>query len=140
MHSCFPNLMISMASSGEIFVRTIKKIKAGEEITISYNKEMCIMKIRQTRQKYLKESFNFICTCNYCKDGQEDIEALEAFEKLNGDAKRFRERNNEMLMNQQNPTEIIPLVKKEICCYKDMYNIGKKQKAAVFFLYGVYLP
>ena len=44
------------------------------------------------------------------------------------------------LFKSHNPTEIIPFVKKAICCYKDMYNLGKKKKAAVSFLYkGVYL-
>ena len=139
-HSCFPNLMISMARSGEIFVRTIKKIKAGEEITISYNKEMCIMKIRQTRQKYLKETFNFICACNCCKDGREDIEAFEEFAKLFQDAKSFEAMGKEKIISHQNPIEVIPFLKKEICCHKDMYNLGRKKKAAKSFLYkGVYL-
>ena len=45
------------------------------------------------------------------------------------------------LPKSKNPTEIIPFVKKAICCYKDMYNLGKKKKAAVGFLYfSVYLP
>ena len=44
-------------------------------------------------------------------------------------------------MNHQNPTEIIQLLKKAIRCYKDMYDLGRKKKAAVSFLYdGVYWP
>ena len=99
------------------------------------------MKDRQTRQKYLKENYNFICACNYCKDGKEDIEAFEVFEKFNQDAIRFHERIDEICAKRQNPIEAILFMKKEICCYKDMYDLGKKQKAPVFFLYnGMYLP
>ena len=118
--------------SGDIFVRTITKIKAGEEISFCYDEDNCIMKNRQTRQKSIKEVYNFICACNYCKDGKEDIEAFEAFEKF----KVLHERVKEMVQNPQIPEEIIiPFMKKTIHGYKDMYNLGKKKKAAVSFLY-----
>jgi hypothetical protein len=35
-HSCSPNITRNKVKSGEIFVRTIKKIKAGEEINFCY--------------------------------------------------------------------------------------------------------
>ena len=139
-HSCSPNTTLNQPKSGEIFVRSITKIKAGEEINICYDEGYCIMKNRQTRQKYLKEIKNFICACNYCKDGNEDIEATEAFEKLSEDEERFTAMTTK-LAKSNNQTEIIPFVKKAICCYKDMYNLGKKKKIAVSFLYqGVCLP
>ena len=119
----------------------ITDIKSGEEITWCYDKVNCIMKKREIRQKSIKENCNFICACNQCKDGKEDIEALEAFEKLHEDAKQFKSTHEQMLMNHRSPAEIIPFLKKEIFCYKEMYNLGKKKKAAVSFLYiGVYLP
>ena len=45
------------------------------------------------------------------------------------------------ILYYQNPTETIQLCKKVVGSYKDMYNLGKKKKASVSFLYrGVYLP
>ena len=132
-----------MKRSGDIFVRAITKIKAGEEISWCYDENNCIMKKRQSRQKYIKEGYNFICACNYCKDGKEDIEAFEAFEKFNKNEKRFKARMKEMSMNYQSHivTEKIQLLKKAIGDYKDIYNFGKKKKASVSVLYsGVYLP
>ena len=136
--------MLNIAKSGEIFVRTIKKIKAGEEINYCYREENCIMKTRQTRQTFFKENANFICACNYCKGGEEDIEAQEKFEKLQADGKShgkiIKEMSIKFTMNCQNPAELISIIKKNICCHKDLYNLGKKQKAAVSYLYkGVYL-
>ena len=140
-HSCSPNITEYVTISGEIFVRTITKIKAGEEINCCYSEVNCIMKNRQDRQKYLKVHNNFICACNCCKDGKEDIKAIEAFEKFYEDAKRFQARIGGIVMTNKNPTEIILLLKKTIRCYKDMYNLGKKKKAAVSFLYdGVCWP
>ena len=144
--SCSPNIMVRVAAgTGEIFVRAIKKIKTGEEISFC-NEINCIAKIREARQKYLKETANFICACNFCKHGKEDIEAFEAFEKLNEDHKRFNTRIKEILMNNlnqppKNPTELISFLKEEISCMKAMYNLGNKKKVALFFLYYcVYLP
>ena len=138
-HSCSPNAAVRITSDGEFFIRTITKIKTGEEISFCSGADNFFMKNVQTRQKFLKENYNFICVCNHCKDGKEDIEAFEAFEKFNKDAKRLRARR----VDEQRPMyqkEIFPFVKKEIQCYKDMYNLGKKKKSAVTLLYhGVYL-
>ena len=148
-HSCSPNAVVRITSGGELFVRTITKIKTGEEINLCIGADHCIIKNMQARQKLLKEGYNFICACNYCKDGKEDIaiESFEAFEKFSEDAKRLHARSTYLWFNdaQTNPDpkytrEIIPFVKKEIQCYKDMYNLGKKKKSAVPLLYnGVYL-
>merc|ERR1719273_2673400 len=138
-HSCSPNITRKCVKSGEIFVRTIKKIKAGEEINFCYLESACIMREKQVRQKYLKDCANIICACNFCKDGKEDIEAFQAFEKFNQDAKGFKARLMEMVNNRQDPTEIIPFLKKEIQCLKNMYKLGKKKKAAVSLLYKTIL-
>ena len=128
------------AGTGEIFVRAITKIKTGEEISFC-NQINCITKTREARQKYFKENGNFICACDFCKHGKEDIEAFKAFEKFNEDEKRFNAKMKEILMITQNRLEVIPVLKGEIRCMKDMYNLGKEKKVALSFLYFcVYLP
>ncbi|KAG5991688.1 hypothetical protein E4U52_003423 [Claviceps spartinae] len=44
-------------------VHAIRDIDAGEEITLTY---VCYLGSRETRQKALKESFDFACLCRLC--------------------------------------------------------------------------
>ena len=146
-HSCRPNTsLVSPENSYEYFVRTITKIKAGEEITLCYNYSLCAMKSKETRQKIIQDPgenyFGFICACNDCKFGTEDkddIEAFEKFQKWKEEAKSPEELE-EMLANFDTNAamrrETISYLRKQIGLYKDMYNLGKKKKASVYFLYG----
>jgi hypothetical protein len=54
------------------------------------------------------------------QSSKEDIEALEAFEKFKQDAKISKGRWKEMGNNCQDTTEIIPFLKNEIQCLKNM--------------------
>ena len=148
-HSCCPNTRI-LTDGSNFFVRTIAKIKAGEELTFSYSHETLSMKNRETRQNITKEELSFVCVCNFCKFGQENQEVIAEFQKLNQDvqkAQSSKERPklteidtisrlapdmwDSMKKSAKNQKEtIIPDLKKEVKCYKDMFNLGKNNKTS----------
>lgn len=63
-HACNPNAQNTWNENlNKITIHSIKDIEEGEEITISYLAESTNY---QNRQKKLKDSFSFDCTCNTC--------------------------------------------------------------------------
>merc|ERR1719270_139942 len=70
-HSCDPNCnhyQIATKSSCCEEVRALQKIKAGEEITISYRNQLQKGFItREERKKHLLENFGFDCDCKLCQ-------------------------------------------------------------------------
>jgi len=119
-HSCRPNTRVWIAEDGsnsKFFVRTIAKIKAGEELTYSYQQENLAMKNRETRQKIIREEMNFVCVCDFCKSGQENQEVITAFQKLSEELK-------------PNGVPAVPDFMKKVKCYKDMYNLARNNKTS----------
>ena len=53
---------------GTFEILSIAKIKAGEEITISYGDGYFGMRKSEARQKFLLQRFGFNCLCDFCKD------------------------------------------------------------------------
>ena len=132
-HSCRPNTRVLLIKDDQdefkFFVRTIANIKAGEEITYSYDEEKLSMKNRETRQKFLWEEKNFFCICNFCKYGKEDQEVITAFRKLSEELKNLGESSADMM--------------KRVKCIKDMYNLAKNNRTSwnftLTYLYGLLL-
>ena len=67
-HSCSPNAMQFFPGqiSDEILIRTIRDVKKGEEVTVSYTGGLEECKDIQTRKKYLVDDLGFICICQRC--------------------------------------------------------------------------
>ncbi|KAK2960358.1 putative histone-lysine N-methyltransferase ASHR1 [Blattamonas nauphoetae] len=63
-HSCRPNCTAYFSDRGEVFLRAIKSITQGEEVTISY---IDAGQPLWRRQHILNERFNFVCRCDRCK-------------------------------------------------------------------------
>lgn len=74
-HSCFPNSHNNWNSSAEHeTIHAVQSIKAGEEITISYDHGGPL----RVRQAHLKESFGFQCQCKVCLLTSSELQASNA--------------------------------------------------------------
>lgn len=62
-HSCIPNCIQHFNDEGVIAIRTMRNIKAGEEISISY---IDIAMPTWLRRKELLKSYYFHCNCDRC--------------------------------------------------------------------------
>merc|ERR1712013_343205 len=118
-------------------MRTLRKIKQGEEITVSYINSRVFS--REERYAYLKDRYNFDCRCEACDLTEEEIQQ---------EVKRFDEYKAEMLRKQQfkdaakaarNGRAAQALMLSESRSLKNMYNIAKEIKTfgRRFFLYNI---
>ena len=84
-HSCSPN-----AYNGEKEIRAFQKIKAGEEISVTYKIELA-MKNLVTRQESLHKHYGFTCCCELChKEGfNNDEETYEKYHRLEVNKQNF---------------------------------------------------
>ena len=129
-HSCAANAEFWFNERLEkMEVRAISKVKAGEEITINYKPTEISMKNFKTRQEYLLDGWEFNCMCNLCKEeGDSDDKNYEKFAKLQQEA--------EILSGDETNSWIYQLekIKKEVSCYKEMYNLAKEKKVSREFI------
>ncbi|XP_044756120.1 SET and MYND domain-containing protein 5 [Coccinella septempunctata] len=66
-HSCSPNAEVSFSNNNnKLALVSLKEIKEGEEIFISYLDECDLHRSRRSRQKVLMENYLFICNCEKC--------------------------------------------------------------------------
>ncbi|KAF3848576.1 hypothetical protein F7725_015073, partial [Dissostichus mawsoni] len=63
-HDCWPNCTVIL-NHGKIELRAVGKISEGEELTVSY---VDFLNLSADRQKNLRESFHFECTCQHCSE------------------------------------------------------------------------
>ncbi|KAL7686399.1 putative SET domain, Zinc finger, MYND-type, tetratricopeptide-like helical domain superfamily [Plasmopara halstedii] len=61
-HDCDPNCIVSFKDR-EMLVHVVKDVEKGQELTLSY---IDVMQSSKMRQKELKESYFFECTCARC--------------------------------------------------------------------------
>ena len=122
--------------------RTTKKIKAGEELTYCYASIPFGLKKREFRQKFIKEMLNMICICDFCKievEDKNDIASFEAFEKEELELKKLtdeKEGLKEPSIECLNDYEAIcQNTMNQIQCYKNIYNLGKKNNLSWNYLY-----
>ena len=126
----------------QMICRTTKKIKAGEELTFSYAPIPFGLKNREFRQKFLKDQHDLICICDFCKVETEDknhVAAFEAFEKEELELKRLTNANEGLkepnFKDRIDYEAIFQNAMKQIQCYKNIYNLGKKNNASWNYLY-----
>merc|ERR1711971_533323 len=71
-HSCRPNATYFWnTDTNTRDLRTLRKIKEGEEITVSY---INTTESREERQSLLKDRYNFDCNCEGCDLNEEEIQ------------------------------------------------------------------
>ena len=64
-HSCDPNAHVFF-EGGQLRVRSLKAIAAGEEITVSYTPSMLNV---ASRKVLLDHKYFFDCYCEFCEPG-----------------------------------------------------------------------
>ena len=77
-HSCCPN-----SYNGDDGIRAISKIKAGQEITATYQTNLG-MKNLATRREHLETGYGFTCCCDLCKEEEINIDqsTYDTFDQL----------------------------------------------------------
>ncbi|XP_043551254.1 histone-lysine N-methyltransferase Smyd1-like isoform X2 [Chiloscyllium plagiosum] len=78
-HDCWPNCTVIL-NNGKIELRAIQKIKAGEELTVSY---VDFLKLSAERRTQLKKHYYFDCTCEHCTKGIKD-DLMQAVKEEDG--------------------------------------------------------
>lgn len=77
-HSCVPNCMCIFCGN-ELFVKSVRSIEPGEELTIAYCQ---VLKPKHERQAGLSDDYDFLCTCKQCKtETPEESFALKTFDE-----------------------------------------------------------
>jgi hypothetical protein len=94
-------------------IRAMRKIKQGEEITVSY-KEHKWAASREERQTFLKNGFNFDCNCKACDATEAKIKNEASLCKL------YNKENERRDKFKQNG-----LMDKEAECLKQMYTLAR---------------
>lgn len=62
-HSCDPNCVWFVNNDGDLTVRTLKPVSAGEALTITY---WDLHEVTAVRRRRLEEEFHFRCLCSRC--------------------------------------------------------------------------
>jgi len=142
-HSCQPNAIPSLEVNE---IRAISDIEAGQEITISYSTRNFGfgMRSRENRQKILKDKMNFICECDFCKEGEEDdktVVQLKIEELIDKVTELQMERVHAVNQSDLSATEFQlyspQKCRNEVDFYKQLYKLGKDKKCHPFCLYLV---
>ena len=131
-HSCCSNAEAMWNEEDETSeIRSVSKIKTGEEITLSYNWKQLSMKDLKTRQNSLLFNWGFKCCCDICKEEEvkPDDGKYQLFEKLLQEVKKC-------MQNQQHKNRNAHLenIKKEVICHKEMYKLAKDKRAPRTFI------
>ena len=85
-HACDSNALYKWnAANGRLTVHATRRIEVGSEITFNYGYDS-IFCPRDARQRRLRETFGFVCTCNHCaltgsalRESDERLERRRAF-------------------------------------------------------------
>jgi len=136
-HSCASNAELIIGGEGEkgnCEIRTVSKIKSGDEITINYHKVETGLIKKAERQEILLEYWGFECHCPVCEeeetsDTKANDEKYDYYENCKKVAEAFcgaRNRDKTKMTHEN--------LKKEIFCYKEMYKMAKEKKASRQYL------
>ena len=115
-HSCCPNAETYWNDISKLReIRAVTKIKAGEEISITYEKSTA-MHGKKSRQNYFEENWGFLCKCEICEDDEEDEnqEIVEKFEELKVKAQEMQEIANESATLQGEPNQNLQILRMAI--------------------------
>ena len=153
-HSCQPNAAVLDPSD----VRAMSKIRAGEEITISYDPRVAYLK-RQERQQFLFPLLRCSCSCIFCQEDGEDENDLafyEEFAKMEKEVKKLISDREDFLkhletfngMNKKDQMEYLKQkthlheqsypsskCRMEVDLHRKMYKLGKEKSVTPTFLY-----
>ena len=136
-HSCDANATPIIMLNGEHQIRAISKIKAGKEISITYDNDPFLgFRNRKFRQKSLLMGWFFICSCELCKNDVDiDSDASEVLIQEAETLAKDRRSALEAGISLEHLYYSLEKCKKEVSLYKQLYKVGKTQKIWPYFLY-----
>ena len=137
-HSCKPNAVTMQMVNGLHQVRAISKIKSGQEINLNYiDDPFCGFRNRKYRQDSLFNGWLFHCSCDLCENDVDD-DVANSSQTFIQDAEKFTI-DRQLALKAGFPHG--PLYyslencRKEVICYKKLYNVGKSQNIQPYSLY-----
>ena len=77
-HSCDPNLMRTFAAQGLVVVSTLRRVRTGEALHISYLSDEDLALPTDERRALLRTRFNFDCACSRCEPSSTAAKRSEA--------------------------------------------------------------
>ena len=109
-------------------IRALRKIREGEEITVSYLDLMC----RAERRAKLKADFNFFCNCTACDETEEQAEEeAQDIEKYKNEQNEIDEINDLLCSGVGDYTFKHCLLKRMMQGLKKMYRLARKLETIV---------
>jgi len=132
-HSCQPNSVSVVMPEGHFEIAAISKIKAGQEITISYQKGYFGMQKKKKRQEIMLKDCHFICSCSLCQEDDNN----DTFEELCNEIEKLREEKKaaaETLMALSYPAF---KSKREVEIYKELFTKGRAKKVQPLCLFEI---
>lgn len=126
-HSCRPNAQYFWnVDTNTRDVRALRKIKQGEEITLSYIHTM--IGSREERRTKLKDGFNFDCSCEACDlteaEIQREIESIDEYKE----EKQKKEELQDQINLASDGKIAQAIMKLELTSLKNMYRMAKEIK------------
>ena len=124
-HSCRPNATYFWnVDTNTRDLRTLRNVKEGEEMTVSY---INTTETRDGRQSLLKDRYNFDCNCEGCDLNEEEIQ------KEIEDVNEYKEgkRRQQMLKTASYTSDERAgqaHMQRELDCLKQMYQLAKDTK------------
>ena len=141
-HSCKANAKTIVSLADDLGqVRAISNIKAGQEILVNYiseNDQFIGFRNRKHRQKILFDGWFFVCSCDLCENDA-DIDP-NAFETWIQDAEKLAIDRQTALKAGRSQGHLyysLEMSRKELNCYKKLYQVGKVQKIQPISLFKI---
>ena len=121
-HSCRPNAQYFWnVDTNTRDVRALRKIKQGEEITLSYNSTLS----REERRTYLKDQFNFDCSCEACDLTEEEIlSETKTIDEYEEEKRKKKEFQDSITLSYDSKTALARM-QLELKCLRKMYQLAK---------------
>ena len=129
-HSCRPNAQYFWNDDTNTRdLRSLRRIKQGEEITVSYIHSM--VESREKRRSDLRHRYNFVCQCEGCdlteEQALEESKSIVAYKEEELKQEKFKDAAI-MSFNVGLPGRAQALMKEEALCLKRMYKLAKDIK------------
>lgn len=118
-HSCDPNCTLIWKGNGEILVKSVKELKASDELFLNY---IPIQMPRELRKQMLKNSFFFDCECLKCSVTDKNFDSMLPINCL------FCSQNNRgfVLENFEKYDSLPDIEKRKICSNcENMINVDE---------------
>jgi len=140
-HSCKPNAASAKVDdgpdSGHSLIVAVSNIKAGDEITVSYEGRFHGLLKKKTRQEALTKHHHFVCSCHFCQIEEDDDYTFEVLiteiDGLNEEKRVANQAFGQLSAMSYPPSKS----RREVECYKELYMKGKAKKVSTIMMFRI---